>query len=299
MVDYRSFIESTEFGNALFELISTTSTELPEDVISALNRAHQREDEGSTARMLLSRYIENLRLARERKVPLCQDTGLPVFYISMPECLPMERIVRKIESAIERATEGQYLRPNAVDPVTGENSSDNTGAGFPSIHFKEEKRRDLEIALILKGGGSENVSCQYALPYEALDAGRDLEGVRRVVIDAVKMAGGKGCPPGVIGVCIGGDRETGYREAKRQFLRPLDDINPDSRLAALEQRLTDDINSLGIGPQGLGGKSTVLGVKIGILHRLPACYFVTVSYMCWAFRRRRLIIDPEGGYRIV
>jgi len=298
-VNYRDFIESERFDSALFELISKTSVELPEDVTTALNMAYQREDESSTARLLLSRYIENLKLAKERKVPLCQDTGMPVFYITMPECLSMEKIIKKIESAIARATEEQYLRPNAVDPVTGRNSSNNTGAGFPLIHFKEEKGKDLEIALILKGGGSENVSCQYALPHEELDAGRDLEGVRRVVIDAVKSAGGRGCPPGVVGVCIGGDRESSYRGAKRQFLRNLDDINPDHRLAALEKTLTDDLNSLGIGPQGLGGRSTVLGVKIGTLHRLPACYFVTVSYMCWAFRRRRLIINPEGGYRVV
>jgi len=142
------------------------------------------------------------------------------------------------------------------------------------------------------------VSAQYSMPYAALDAGRDLEGVRRVVLDAVRKAEGKGCPPGILGVCIGGDRGGAYVEAKHQLLRLLDDVNPDPVLAALEARILADANQLGIGPLGLGGKSTLLGVKIGKLHRVPASFFVTISYMCWENRRRSVRIEPDGTWRV-
>jgi fumarate hydratase class I len=294
----REIIESEQFDKAILELIFKAATELPKDVVKALKEAREREDEGSTAKLILTKYLDNLELARIRKAPMCQDTGIPVFYVTIPACMPKEIIKSKINSALIKATEEQFLRPNAVDPITGKNSGNNTGAGFPALYFYDSSDERIAVDLILKGGGSENVSCQYSLPYKELDAGRDFEGVRRVVLDAVIKAEGRGCPPGVIGVCIGGDRESGYREAKRQFLRRLDDTNPDDRLRELEEKLFNDINSLGIGPQGLGGKTTVLGVKIGSIYRLPACYFVTISYMCWAFRRRRLVIDQNGEYEI-
>ncbi|MBO9371018.1 MAG: fumarate hydratase, partial [Chloroflexi bacterium] len=180
-------------------------------------------------------------------------------------------------------------RQNAVDSLTGHNTGNNLGIGFPVFHFEEGAPDDpLEVALLLKGGGSENVSIQYSLPYEPLKAGRDLEGVRRVVLDAVHRAQGEGCAPGILGVCIGGDRGTGYTHAKMQLLRPLDDVNPVPELAALEERLLGECNELGVGPMGFGGKTTVLGVKIGAAHRLPASFFVTVAYMCWACRRARM-----------
>ncbi len=291
-------IRSQVFDDALYELITRTATELPEDVVRALEQAREDEDEGSTAWVVLSKYLENIDLASKRRAPLCQDTGLPLFYISLPGCMPEDVVKEKIHLALIRATEKQYLRPNAVDPLTGRNSGNNIGTGFPALYFHDSSPGELVIDLILKGGGSENVSTQYSLPHKELDAARDLEGVRRVVLDAVVKAGGKGCPPGVLGISIGGDRESGYRAAKKQFLRQIDDTNPHPLLRELEERLFDDINSLGIGPQGLGGKTTVLAVKVTALHRLPASYFVTVSYMCWAFRRRRLVLDNKGQYRI-
>ncbi len=195
------------------------------------------------------------------------------------------------EAAVAEATRRAYLRPNAVDSLTGRNSGNNLGIGFPVFHFEEGGPDDpLEVALLLKGGGSENVSIQYSLPYEPLKAGRDLEGVRRVVLDAVHRAQGEGCAPGILGVCIGGDRGTGYMYAKMQLLRPLDDTNPVPELAALEERLLRECNELGVGPMGFGGKTTVLGVKIGAAHRLPASFFVTVAYMCWACRRARMTV---------
>ena len=219
-----------------------------------------------------------------------------------PQSTSTRELRAQIEVAVAEATRRATLRPNAVDPLSGRNSGNNLGAGFPTLHFEEWDEEHLQIDLLLKGGGSENVSTQYKLPYSPPSlpeghggakwkAGRDLEGVRRVVLDAVHRAQGKGCPPGILGIAIGGDRSTGYDHAKRQLLRPLDDVNPVKELAVLEERLLRECNELGIGPMGFGGKTTVLGVKIGALHRLPACYFVTIAYMCWACRRARITLD--------
>lgn len=292
-------ISSGRFAELIFELLLRTSCELPADVERALQQARLTEEEGSTARLILSLFLENIELARTEKAPLCQDTGIPLFFIRHPENVSQPLMARAVRESVIRATEAQLLRPNAVDPVTGKNSGNNLGEGFPGIYFMESEEPLIEVSLILKGGGSENVSAQYSLPHTALNAGRDMEGVRRVVLDAVRKAEGKGCPPGVLGVCLGGDRASGYAESKRQLLRRLDDVNPDPLLAELEQRLLSEANELGIGPLGLGGKSTLLGVKIGKLHCLPASYFVTVSYVCWEHRRRTLRLTPDGTYSVI
>jgi fumarate hydratase class I len=221
---------------------------------------------------------------------------MPLFFIHHPPGIS-HRAMRKVcEEAVARATREQYLRHNAVDPVTGLNSGNNVGKGFPGAFFEEWDDDAFLVALMLKGGGSENVGRQYSMPYDALDAGRDLEGVRRVVLDAVRRAEGKGCPPGILGICIGGDRGSAYLHSKHQLLRPLGDVNPDPALAGLEERILREANTLGIGPLGLGGKTTLLGVKIGALHRVPASYFVTVTYMCWEHRRRAIRIESDGAY---
>ena len=279
---------------AFVELIRRASTDLPADVEAALRAARDREEPGSAAASTLTAILENVALARARSQPICQDTGTPIFHVRYPAGMSPGRLRAQAEAAVAEATRRAYLRPNAVDSLTGRNSGNNLGVGFPVFHFEEGAPEDpLEVALLLKGGGSENVSIQYSLPYEPLKAGRDLEGVRRVVLDAVHRAQGEGCAPGILGVCIGGDRGTGYTHAKMQLLRPLDDVNPVPELAALEERLLRECNELGVGPMGFGGKTTVLGVKIGAAHRLPASFFVTVAYMCWACRRARM--EVRGG----
>lgn len=277
---------------AFVELIRRASTDLPADVERALREAHAREAPGSAAASTLAAILENVALARQRSQPICQDTGTPIFHVRYPAGMRAGELEAKMREAVAEATRRAYLRPNAVDSLTGRNSGNNLGIGFPVFHFEEAAPdAPLEVALLLKGGGSENVSIQYSLPYEPLKAGRDLEGVRRVVLDAVHRAQGEGCAPGILGVCIGGDRGTGYTFAKMQLLRPLDDINPVPELAALEERLLRECNELGVGPMGFGGKTTVLGVKIGTAHRLPASFFVTIAYMCWACRRARMTVQ--------
>jgi fumarate hydratase class I len=292
------WIDSKAFREAVFELVRMAACELPADVEKALSDARSAEEPGSSAELTLSLFLKNIAMAKERQAPVCQDTGLPIFFINHPEGVSMRQIIRVCQDAAAWATAKQYLRHNAVDSVTGKNSGNNIGEGFPAVTFTEWDEPAIEMALILKGGGSENVSGQYSIPYAPLDAGRDLEGVRRVVLDAVRKAEGKGCPPGILGVCIGGDRGGGYAESKHQLLRRLDDIHTDPALAELESRILSDANRLGIGPLGLGGKTTLLGVKIGKLHRVPASYFVTISYMCWVCRRRSIRIEPDRTWRI-
>lgn len=292
------WIDGKGFREAVFELVRLAACELPADVEKALREAQAAEEPGSSAELTLSLFLKNIEMAKEKQAPVCQDTGLPIFFINHSEGVSRRLITRVCQDAAVWATTEQYLRHNAVDSVTGKNSGNNIGEGFPAVYFTEWDDPAVEMTLILKGGGSENVSCQYSMPYAPLDAGRDLEGVRRVVIDAVRRAEGKGCPPGILGVCIGGDRGGGYAESKHQLLRRLEDVNPDPTLAALEGRILADANRLGIGPLGLGGKTTLLGVKIGKLHRVPASYFVTISYMCWVYRRRSIRIEPDGTWRI-
>jgi fumarate hydratase class I len=244
-----------------------------------------------TARSTLEKMIDNVHQASEISTPVCQDTGTLIFYVDYGPDWKETDIARSIKEAAAEATKRYYLRQNAVDSITGKNSGDNTGIGAPYMHFHQRDEAGIRIRLLLKGGGSENVGTQYTLPNAALKAGRDLEGIRKCVIDAVVKAQGKGCAPGIIGVGVGGDRMSSYMESKEQFFRRLSDENPNPKLAELEQRLYKELNSLGIGPMGFGGNTTVLGVKIGARHRVPASYFVAVSYLCWAARRCELRIE--------
>ncbi len=233
-------------------------------------------------------------MARQNSTPICQDTGTPIFYVHYPQGWSTRRLREQIEKAIAEATRRAYLRPNAVDSLSGINSGDNLGdEHFPTIHFAEVEGDSLQIDLMLKGGGCENVGAQYSLPNSDLGAGRDLAGVRKVTLDAVQKAQGKGCAPGILGVAIGGDRGSSFVASKEVLLRQLDDSNPNPELEALEKRLTDESNQLGIGPMGFGGNTTVLGTKITAVHRLPASYFVSVSYMCWASRRRQMVVHEN------
>jgi len=278
----------------LVELIRRTSTDLPPDVEQALTAACEREAAGSAARGALEAILQNVELSRRNSTPICQDTGTPIFYVRHPAGWSTRRLREQIRAAVAEATQRSYLRPNAVDALTEKNSGNNLGEAFPTIHFEEIEGDELIVDLMLKGGGCENVGAQYALPNSTLGAGRDLGGVRKVVLDAVHKAQGQGCAPGILGVAIGGDRGAAYYASKETLFRKLEDTHPDPQLAALETRLTEEANQLGIGPMGFGGQTTVLGVKMASMHRLPASFFVTVSYMCWAHRRRRMVVRDDA-----
>lgn len=288
-----------DLTESILELIRLTSTDLPPDVEASLQRAVDQEAPGSAGRDALVTILKNVELSRQNSTPICQDTGTPIFYVYHPTGWSTRQLRRQIEAAVVEATRRSFLRPNSVDSLTGKNSGNNLGDGhFPSIHFEEVDGDTLAIDLMLKGGGCENVGAQYSLPNAALGAGRDLAGVRKVVLDAVHKAQGKGCAPGILGVAIGGDRGSSYYASKEVLFSRMGETNPDPQLAALEKRLTEEANQLGIGPMGFGGETTVLDTKISSLHRLPASFFVSISYMCWAYRRRRMTFtDSQVTYR--
>ena len=303
---------SSSVVSKIVDLIRSTSSSLPEDVLKALKAAMRKERKGSSAAVVLKTILDNCAIAAKRGTPLCQDTGTLTFFVD-------ERLRRKvtpavIKKAVAIATERGYLRKNTIDAVTGRSYDDNCADGAPVVHYGVSARgsrssRDSRptVTLIMKGGGSENMSRQYSLPDAALGAGRDLAGVRKCVLDAVQKIQGYGCAPGILGVAIGGDRATGYEVAKEQLLRPLDENRLQSiavdgcrsgksdnfgqtEIVKLEKRLLKEANALGIGPMGLGGKTTLLGVKIAARTRVPASFFVTVAYMCWACRRKTVEI---------
>lgn len=281
-----------DLTNQFLELVRLAATDLPPDVEASLRLAAEQEEPGSAAQGALEAILKNVEMAREDSTPICQDTGTPIFYVYYPEGWSTIKLRKQIETAVAEATARAYLRPNAVNALTGKNTGNNLGdQHYPSIHFEEVEGDTLAVDLMLKGGGCENVGAQYALPNSRLGAGRDLEGVRKVALDAVYQAQGKGCAPGILGIAIGGDRGSSYYGSKEVLFRKLDDTNQDAELADMEERLTSESNEMGIGPMGFGGKTTVLGTKITGLHRLPASYFVSVTYMCWAYRRRRMTVQ--------
>ncbi len=279
---------------SLIELIRRTSAEIPDDVQAALLQALEQEKKGTIAESALQIIDQNIKLAKQKSQPICQDTGSVLFYVDCPAGFGQMAFEEAAREAVRLATRKGYLRQNSVHSITGLNDGTNVGPGAPTVHFHQHAGEDVQVRLILKGGGCENVGAQYSLPNEKLKADRDLKGCRKVILDAVLQAQGKGCGPGILGVCIGGDRATGYEFSKQQLLRKLADRNPVPELDALEQDILKTANELGIGPMGFGGKTTLLGVRIGALNRVPASFFVSISYMCWAYRRQGVVLDAKG-----
>jgi fumarate hydratase class I len=286
------------FRDSILQLISQTSTNLPPDVRRAMAHALETED-GARSTQALNVIATNIDMASDDEGPICQDTGWPTFEIRTPVGANQIVMKKEIRVAIAEATRRGKLRPNSVDSISGKNSGDNLGPGTPTMHFEQwENEGEIEVKLLLKGGGCENKNIQYSLPSELPHlgkAGRDLEGVRKCILHAVWQAQGQGCSAGALGVCIGGDRTTGYQHAKEQLFRTLDDTNPNPELARLEDYVMQTANTLGIGTMGFGGGTTLIGCKIGVMNRLPASFFVSVAYDCWAFRRLGVILDAKTG----
>lgn len=285
-----------DLTNEMLELIRLTSTDLPPDVESRLREAVEAEQPGTAAYGALETILKNVELSRAQSTPICQDTGTPIFRVHYPEGWSIRELKTQIRNALAEATKRSYMRPNAVDAIQDKNSGNNLGGDdFPSIHFEEvDADQPLTIELMLKGGGCENVGAQYSLPDNSLGAGRDLGGVRKVVLDAVDKAQGQGCAPGILGVAIGGDRGSSYFKSKETLFGKMGTRNTDAQVSALEVRLTAEANQLGIEPMGFGGKTTLLDTRITGLHRLPASYFVSISYMCWAYRRWKMTVQGEA-----
>src|SRR5918994_4332339 len=287
-----------QFFDSVVALIIKTSTDLPPDVRAAMKHALDTEEETSRAGQALSIIEQNIDQAATIEGAICQDTGMPTFEIKVPVGANQIWMKKQIKEAIAEATRRGKLRPNSVDSLTGENSGNNLGPGTPVMHFEQWERDEIEVKLLLKGGGCENMNIQYSLPMELPNLGRadrTIEGVRKCILHAVWNAQGKGCAPGAIGACIGGDRTSGYAEAKQQLFRSLDDRNPNPRLADLEAEIMGTVNTLGVGAMGFGGQISLIGCKVGVQNRLPASFFVSVAYDCWAFRRLGVVLDGSTG----
>ncbi|MCF2943061.1 fumarate hydratase [Paenibacillus tarimensis] len=286
------------FEQSVYKLIVETSTNLPGDVRQAIKRAQEAEDRATRSGLSLSTIASNIEMAETNISPICQDTGMPTFVVHTPVGANQLIMKQQIRNAIAQATKDGKLRTNSVDSLTGANTGDNLGPGTPVIHFEQWEKDTIDVRLILKGGGCENKNIQYSLPAELEGlgkAGRDLDGIRKCIMHAVYQAQGQGCSAGFIGVGIGGDRTTGYELAKQQLFRRTDDTNPIPELQKLEDYVMEHANQLGIGTMGFGGQVTLLGCKVGVMNRLPASFFVSVAYNCWAFRRQGVLLDAETG----
>ncbi len=282
----------------LVEAIKKAVCELPEDVVEALKKAYERE-ESEIAKIQLDAILKNIEVAKKEALPMCQDTGTQTFFVEIGadfKCAPgdMKLLKDTIAKAVRRATAEVPLRPNAVDPFTKKNSRDNTGRFIPSITWDFVDGSDITITALPKGGGSENQSALGMIkPTEGL------EGAKKFVIDRILEAGGEPCPPTIIGVCIGGGADLSMKLAKKALLRRTGERHPDPKIADLERELIEKINSSGIGPMGLGGKTTVLDVHVEYASRHPASFPVGVVVQCWAHRKAKVIIHSDDTVEVV
>jgi len=284
--------------NSLVELITQTATNLPPDVRAAMGHVLEVEAPDTQSGQALSIIASNIDMAATDEQPICQDTGMPTFLVYTPVGVNQIAMKKVILAAVAEATKRGKLRPNSVDSLTGKNSGDNLGHETPVIHWEQWESDEIEVKLVLKGGGCENKNIQYSLPAELEHVGkvgRNLEGVRKCLLHAVWQAQGQGCAPGALGVCIGSDRGHGYFLAKEQLFRTLDDVNPNPVLAEMEASVMKEANEIGVGAMGFGGKASLIGCKITAANRLPASFFVSVAYECWAFRRLGVRLDVTTG----
>lgn len=275
--------------DAAINLLRLAVIQLPQDVKQALQHAYETET-SQAGKTNLKAILDNIKLAEKTGTPVCQDTGTIIYYVKAgAEIQGLDKIENALTNATRKATQQIPLRPNAVDPLSGKNTGDNTGPHIPYVHWEIVPGNALEITVLTKGGGSENV-CTTGM----LVPGEGINGLKKFVIDTVVKAGSQPCPPNILGVAMGGGADIAMKLAKKALLRPLNQPNPNPELAKLEEELLEAVNQLGIGPMGLGGKWTILGVKIDYAARHPASFPAAVAFNCWAARRATARINADG-----
>ena len=297
--EFRLTIMLSAFFDSVVSLIIKTSTDLPPDVRAAMRLAMNEEPEGTRAPQALAIIGQNIDQAAEGEGAICQDTGMPTFEVKTPVGANQIWMKQQIRERGRRSDPARQAAPELRRLAhRRELAATISGRARRSSTSSSGSATTIEVKLILKGGGCENMNAQYSLPAELPHLGRadrTLEGVRKCILHAVWQAQGKGCAPGAVGVCIGGDRTSGYVHAKEQLFRTLDDLNPDPRLAELEAEIMRTVNTLGVGTMGFGGRVSLIGCKVGALNRLPASFFVSVAYDCWAYRRLGVVLDAASG----
>ena len=272
-----------------FNLLQLAVVRLPTDVKDAIYKAY-KEETSEAGKVQFEAIVKDIELAEKDNTPICQDTGVIIFYVKGgAQAQGLDKVQTALINATRRATKEVPLRPNAVDPFTGKNTGDNTGRFIPFIHWEIVEGDKIEITAFPKGGGSEN-TCTLGM----ITPGEGVKGLKKFVIDAVIKAGAMPCPPTIVGVACGGGADIAMKLAKAALLRPLNEPNSNPELAKLENELYEAANSTGIGPMGLGGKFTVLGVKVEYAHRHPASFPVAVAFQCWAARRATARIHLDG-----
>jgi fumarate hydratase subunit alpha len=269
------------------ELLRKAVTVLPKDIVSALKKAYEAETD-EVPKMQLKTILDNIELANETGKPMCQDTGIPIFFVNVGkvECGDIESAIR---NGVEQATPEVPLRPNAVHPLTRKNPGNNLGAHMPYINYRFSDNDYIELSVMPKGAGSENMSAMKMLTPSA-----GVKGIKQFVLDTLVNAGGKPCPPIIMGVGIGGSADISMKLAKEALLRPLDSPHPEPELAELESELYEALNTIGVGPMGLGGKTTLLGINIEYAYCHTASHPVGINIQCWAARRAAARIFPDG-----
>lgn len=278
---------------AAVDMMRRAATSLPPDVVAALKDAHRNESV-ETGKTQLQAILENIELGGG-KTPLCQDTGVMLFYATVGKGFgDVSFLPSALGAAVRRATVEVPLRPNAVHPLTRKNSGDNTGRNMPYITWDFGSGDLLELTVMTKGAGSENMSS-----LAMLTPSQGVAGVKRYVIEHVIKSGGQPCPPTIIGVGIGGSADIALKLAKKALLRPLGQHHPEEEIAALERDLLKGINMTGIGPMGLGGTYTALGVNVEYAHCHTASLPLGVNTQCWAARRSTSRISREGRVEVV
>jgi fumarate hydratase subunit alpha len=278
--------------SGIVKLIQKAETELPADVIQALEDAYTIE--AGLAKTQIAAILDNIRISQKSQRPMCQDTGIQTFYVSIGTDSPYRAELHALLTVgVKKATKEIPLRPNTVDPLTGENHLDNTGNYIPHVAWELVPGDKVWITAFPKGGGSENMS-----KLGMLRPGVGLQGVKDFVVDAVTNAGGQPCPPTIVGVGIGGGADLALKLAKKALLKPIGSPHTNNIVAAIEEELVSQINASGIGPMGLGGKTTVLDVKIEIAHRHPASLPVGLIIQCWANRRASMVIHADGTWDV-